>query len=309
MATPDDAVNLAFKVAGQVLDVPVSQGAGVKKGELLAELDPRDIELQVAATRSAFEETRSQHAAHAAAAGARGGVAAGGRKRPQTRYAQATLDLREHPRPAEGHHALKAPFAGVVERKYVDNFERVQAGQSDSSGVVNPGHLDQGPVHACPKTALPLLSWTAPTRFTVAFDNYRGVRPFRPALKEYVETSSDASGFPVSLTPRQTPIPARYPHLARHVVHDHHVERRSRSRCRVAARFGRLRPGRGRHLRLDRRRAATASMRREVTLGRAVRPRPGGRRQRRCARRTGRHGGRLPAARGRTGPHLKLTPP
>ena len=31
MATPDDAVNLAFKVAGQVLDVPVSQGAGVKK--------------------------------------------------------------------------------------------------------------------------------------------------------------------------------------------------------------------------------------------------------------------------------------
>ena len=26
MATPDDAVNLAFKVAGQVLDVPVSQG-------------------------------------------------------------------------------------------------------------------------------------------------------------------------------------------------------------------------------------------------------------------------------------------
>ena len=60
MATPDDAVNLAFKVAGQVLDVPVSQGAGVKKGELLADPDPRDLELQGAATRSAFEEARSQ---------------------------------------------------------------------------------------------------------------------------------------------------------------------------------------------------------------------------------------------------------
>ena len=60
MATPDDAVNLAFKVAGQVLDVPVAQGQSVKKGALLAELDPRDIELQVAATRSAFEEARSQ---------------------------------------------------------------------------------------------------------------------------------------------------------------------------------------------------------------------------------------------------------
>ena len=38
MATPDDAVNLAFKLSGQVLDVPVSQGESVKKGALLAEL-------------------------------------------------------------------------------------------------------------------------------------------------------------------------------------------------------------------------------------------------------------------------------
>ena len=118
MATPDDAVNLAFKVAGQVLDVPVSQGAGVKKGELLAELDPRDIELQVAATRSAFEETRSQQQRmqrlleHEAVSRQEAEAAA-------TRYAQArstyenTLDLLKDTR-------LKAPFAGVVERKYVE---------------------------------------------------------------------------------------------------------------------------------------------------------------------------------------------
>ena len=49
LATPDDAVNLAFKLPGQVLDVPVAQGESVKKGALLAELDPRDIELQVSA--------------------------------------------------------------------------------------------------------------------------------------------------------------------------------------------------------------------------------------------------------------------
>ena len=60
LATPDDAVNLAFKLPGQVLDVPVAQGESVKKGALLAELDPRDIELQVSADRSAFEEARSQ---------------------------------------------------------------------------------------------------------------------------------------------------------------------------------------------------------------------------------------------------------
>ena len=47
MATPDDAVNLAVKLSGQVLDVPVSQGESVKKGALLAERDPRDIQLDV----------------------------------------------------------------------------------------------------------------------------------------------------------------------------------------------------------------------------------------------------------------------
>ncbi len=202
MATPDDAVNLAFKVAGQVLDVPVSQGAGVKKGELLAELDPRDIELQVAATRSAFEETRSQQQhmqrllEHEAVSRQEAEAAA-------TRYAQArstyenTLDLLKDTR-------LKAPFAGVVERKYVDNFERVQAGQPILR-LVNP--VTSTVQFTLPENALPLLRDSS-TRFTVAFDNYRGAAiPAR--LKEYVETSSDASGFPVSLT-LENPDPARY---------------------------------------------------------------------------------------------------
>ncbi|MDE6710815.1 MAG: biotin/lipoyl-binding protein, partial [Alistipes sp.] len=55
MATPDDAVTLAFKLSGQISDVPVSQGEQVPRGALLAEMDPRDVELQVAAARSAFE--------------------------------------------------------------------------------------------------------------------------------------------------------------------------------------------------------------------------------------------------------------
>ena len=187
MATPDDAVNLAFKVAGQVLDVPVSQGAGVKKGELLAELDPRDIELQQRMQRLLEHEAVSRQEAEAAA----------------TRYAQArstyenTLDLLKDTR-------LKAPFAGVVERKYVDNFERVQAGQPILR-LVNP--VTSTVQFTLPENALPLLRDSS-TRFTVAFDNYRGAAiPAR--LKEYVETSSDASGFPVSLT-LENPDPARY---------------------------------------------------------------------------------------------------
>ena len=91
-----------------------------------------------------------------------------------------------------------------VERKYVDNFERVQAGQPILR-LVNP--VTSTVQFTLPENALPLLRDSS-TRFTVAFDNYRGAAiPAR--LKEYVETSSDASGFPVSLT-LENPDPARY---------------------------------------------------------------------------------------------------
>lgn len=202
MATPDDAVTLAFKLAGQVLDVPVSQGERVEKGALLAELDPRDIELQVAATRSAFEEARSVQQrmqrllAHEAVSRQEAEAAA-------TRYAQAkstydnTLDLLNDTR-------LRAPFAGVVERVYVDNFERVQAGQSILR-LVNP--VTTTVQFTLPESALDVLRDSA-TRFSVLFDNYCG-ELFAARLKDYAVTSSDASGFPVSLT-LDNPSPARY---------------------------------------------------------------------------------------------------
>lgn len=203
MATPDDAVNLAFKVAGQVLDVPVSQGESVRKGALLAELDPRDIQLQVSADRSAYEQARSQMQRmerlleHEA-------VSRQEYEASQTRYAQAksaydnALDLLKDTK-------LRAPFASVVERKYVDNYERVQAGQTIVR-VVAP--VTTQVEFTMPESGLPLLSSPA-TRFEVEFDNYRGVK-FPAALKDYAKTSSDASGFPVAL--RLTDVDAaRYP--------------------------------------------------------------------------------------------------
>ncbi len=180
--------------------------------------------------------------------------------------------LREHPRPAEGHQPEGA-VRRVVERKYVDNYERVQAGQPIVASV-NP--VTSTVQFTLPENALPLLRDSS-TRFTVAFDNYRGAA-IPAALKEYVEDLVRRLGIPRvadSRKRRSGPLP----HLARHVVHDHHVERRSRSRCRVAARFGRLRPGRGRDLRLDRRRGRPRHAPRGDARG-AVRPRPGGRRQR-----------------------------
>lgn len=43
-------VKLAFRVNGQIIQLPVIEGQKVKKGQLIAAIDPRDIALQYAAT-------------------------------------------------------------------------------------------------------------------------------------------------------------------------------------------------------------------------------------------------------------------
>ena len=183
---------LSFPVAGTVARTYADEGQRVQQGQLLAELDPRDIELQVSADRSAFEEARSQMQRmqrlleHEA-------VSRQEFESAQTRFAQAksayenSLDLLKETK-------LRAPFASVVERKFVDNYERVQAGQSIVR-VVNP--VTTKVQFTMPESGLSLLS-SPSTRFEVEFDNYRGVK-FPAVLKDYAKTSSDASGFPVSL--------------------------------------------------------------------------------------------------------------
>lgn len=192
MARPDDAVNLAFKLPGQLLDIPISEGQLVGRGTLLAELDPRDIQLQVNADRSVYAEASSQlqrmkrlleHQA----------VSRQEYESAQTRYAQAkstyenSLDMLTQTK-------LRAPFGGVVERVFVDNYERVQAGQAVLR-LVNPTTTTVK--FTMPESGLESMKDPS-TRFSVEFDNYRGVK-FEAQVKEYVQTSSDASGFPVSL--------------------------------------------------------------------------------------------------------------
>lgn len=193
LATPDDAVNLAFKLSGQVLDIPVSQGEAVARGQLLAELDPRDVELQVAAQRSAYEEARSQMQRmqrllqHEAVSRQEAEAA-------QTRYAQARSSY-ENATDLLQETWLRAPFAGVIEAAYVDKYERVQSGQTILRLVAPETSTVK---FTLPESALDVLARPS-THFDVVFDNYRGV-VFAARLKDYARTSSDASGFPVSLT-------------------------------------------------------------------------------------------------------------
>lgn len=192
MATADDAVNLAFKISGQVASVDVSKGDFVAKGELLAQLDPRDVELQVAADKSQYERAESQFRRmkrlldHEA-------VSQQEFEAAQASFIQAR-SVYENSKDLLADTKLRAPFDGVIERIYVDTYQRIESGQTILR-LVNPRSTTIE--FTMPEKSLNLLA-DSTLRFYVTFDNLPGKR-FTARLHKYAKTSSDASGFPVAL--------------------------------------------------------------------------------------------------------------
>jgi multidrug efflux system membrane fusion protein len=53
-------VDLAFKVSGPLIELPVMEGQEVKKGDLIARIDPRDFETELSKIESAIGEARAK---------------------------------------------------------------------------------------------------------------------------------------------------------------------------------------------------------------------------------------------------------
>lgn len=192
MSTADDATMLAFKLSGQVLSVDVGKGDFVRRGELLAQLDPRDVELRVASDRSQFERAASQYERmrrlleHNAVSQQDVEVA-------EAAFVQARSNY-ENSRDLLTETKLRAPFDGVVERTYVDAYQRVESGQTILR-LVNP--VSTTVEFTMSEKSMSILADTT-SRYYVRFDNYPDSR-FSARLDSYAKTASDASGFPVSL--------------------------------------------------------------------------------------------------------------
>lgn len=192
MATADDAVNLAFKIAGQISNIDVSKGDYVDKGALLAQIDPRDVELQVASDKSQYERAKSQFQRlkrlldHNA-------VSEQEFETAQASFIQAQ-SIYENSKDLLAETKLRAPFDGVIERTFVDTYQRVESGQTILR-LVNPRSTTVE--FTMPEKSLKLLADSS-IRFYVRFDNLPG-KIFPAHLHKYAKTSSDASGFPVAL--------------------------------------------------------------------------------------------------------------
>ena len=192
LSTADDAVNLAFKLSGRVVDVPIAKGMSVGEGMVLARLDSRDEELQLSATKAAYDEALSR-LRRAERLLEHDAISEQEVESLQNAVAQALVAY-ENAEQTLKETRITAPFSGVVEYVAVDAYQRVTSGETILR-LVKPESSSVG--FTAPESLVPVLSLPT-TRFRVLFDAYPDTY-FDATIKSYARTSSDALGFPVSL--------------------------------------------------------------------------------------------------------------
>lgn len=117
--------DLAFRIGGQLMELPAEAGRHVKRGELLARIDPKDYQNTLAEREARFELARIQ--LDQARKLLEKNVSS------KLRYDQANAELKsagaalQQARDNLGYTALTAPFDGVVARVNIENYQPVQA--------------------------------------------------------------------------------------------------------------------------------------------------------------------------------------
>ena len=120
-------VRLAFRVSGQIISLPVVEGQRVKKGQLIAAIDPRDISLQYAADKAAYETAAAQVERNKRLLGRQAisvqeyEISVANYQKAKSTYELSGNNMRDT--------RLTAPFEGSIEKRLVENYQRVNAGE------------------------------------------------------------------------------------------------------------------------------------------------------------------------------------
>lgn len=119
---------LSFRVGGTVNAVHVREGDWVQEGQLLAELDKTDYQIRVDNRQAQFDsaEKNYQRARELVSGGA---ISQMDFDRLEANYKSTQAEL-QAARQDLAYATMTAPFAGVVAKRHVENFEQVLANQS-----------------------------------------------------------------------------------------------------------------------------------------------------------------------------------
>ncbi|MBF0255172.1 MAG: efflux RND transporter periplasmic adaptor subunit [Gammaproteobacteria bacterium] len=117
---------LAFNLAGKLVELPVQEGMQLAAGDLVARLDPARFETQLAQAEAEFAQAKTQFDRINSLWQQSQAVAKAELDQQQTQLnlKQVALDAA---RKELADSQLRAPFAGRVARRWVENYQNVQA--------------------------------------------------------------------------------------------------------------------------------------------------------------------------------------
>lgn len=181
---------LAFKVPGTLTELHIQEGQHVKKGTVIARIKPYDYRLQYETAEANYKAAQSIYERNQRLLTS-DAIARQNAEIAEADYVRASSAL-NMARSTLGYTTLTAPFDGIIEKRYADNFEEVGAGQSIAR-LVNPDSIEIRFI--LPETSIRLLE--LPKKIYVEFDSQKG-KLFASEIQEYIY-SSDGSGIPVTL--------------------------------------------------------------------------------------------------------------
>ena len=191
-------VKLAFRVSGQIINLPVVEGQRVKKGQLIA---PQSISMrygeprvvQALPDKAAYETAAAQVERNKRLLGRQAisvqeyEISVANYQKAKSAYELSSNNMRDT--------KLTAPFDGSIEKRLVENYQRVNSGE----GIVQLVNTQKLRIKfTVPDDYLYLLRAKDVT-FKVVFDTYPDT-VFNAKLEEYLDISTAGTGIPVTIT-------------------------------------------------------------------------------------------------------------
>lgn len=118
---------LSFEIPGSLVELPIQEGDKVKEGGLIAKLDPEKYQRKVEETKASYFRTKADYERGEKLVGP-GYISRSDFDRLRSEYLMAKANYDTALRDLKNT-SLYAPFAGVISKKYVDNYEKVKAKQ------------------------------------------------------------------------------------------------------------------------------------------------------------------------------------
>ncbi len=152
----------------------------------------RDIALQYAATKSAYEtaaaqvERNKRLLSRQAISVQEYEISLANYQKAKSEYELSVNNMRDT--------KLTAPFDGSIEKRLVENYQRVNSGE----GIVQLVNTHNLRIKFTIPDAYLYLLRTKDPRFLVEFDTFKG-HVFQAKLEEYLDISTDGTGIPVSI--------------------------------------------------------------------------------------------------------------